>query len=131
MSAWRQTNGSHGCVISPQKVCHHLTVEQWFSRCPRRGLVPTYKHQILRLTWERIHWKYTRVCGPLIVGRGSIRSKSNSKQLILCQKTLPLPLLQHWWSGKQCATGMTVVSRYVRPIFRDAFVYETALCGCY
>jgi hypothetical protein len=29
------------------------------------------------------------------------------------------------------ATGLASVSRYVRPLFIDTFVYKTALCGCY
>jgi hypothetical protein len=41
------------------------------------------------------------------------------------------PPSQHWWSGKQCATGLAAVSRYVRPLFKDTVVYETVLCSCY
>jgi hypothetical protein len=49
MSKSRQTNGAHGCLMSPKKVRYHLKVEQLFARGARRNLVLTYKHQTLRL----------------------------------------------------------------------------------
>jgi hypothetical protein len=131
MSTSRQTNGAHGCLMPPQKVRFHLKMEQLFAGRPWIGLVLTYKHQTLHLAWARIHLRFTRAWGHLVVGRGCIWFESSSKQLRLCQKKCYPPFSQHWQSGKQCATSMTAVSRYVRLIFRDTFVYETALCGCY
>jgi hypothetical protein len=121
MSTSRQTDGAHGYLMSPQKVRYHLKVEQSFARSPRRGLMLTYKHQTLHLAWARIHLRFTRAWGPLVVGRGcslkTVTVETLSKEMLH-----PPPFSQHWRSGKQYATGMT---------FRDTFVYETALCGCY
>jgi hypothetical protein len=55
MSTSRQTNGTYGCLMSPQQVCYHLL----FARRPRRGLVLTNK-QTLRLKWARIHLRFTK-----------------------------------------------------------------------
>jgi hypothetical protein len=41
MSTSRKTNGTHECLMSRQKVCYHLKVEQLFAKLPRRGLVLT------------------------------------------------------------------------------------------
>jgi hypothetical protein len=49
MATSRQTNGSHGFLMTLQQVHYHLKVEQLFARRPRRSLVLTYKHQALRL----------------------------------------------------------------------------------
>jgi hypothetical protein len=58
MSMSRQTNGAHGCLMSPQKVRYHLNVEQLFPRHPKRGLMLTYKHQTLCLARARIHLRF-------------------------------------------------------------------------
>jgi hypothetical protein len=79
MSSSRQTNGTHGCLTSPQKVGYHLKVEQLFARRPRRCLVLTYKHQALRLAWAPIHLKFTRAWA-LVVSRGCILYESSWKQ---------------------------------------------------
>lgn len=60
-----------------------------------------------------------------------IWSESSWKHLGFVKRNYTPPFSQHWWNGKQCATGLAAVSRYVRPSFKDTFVYETALCGCY
>jgi hypothetical protein len=60
MSTSRQTNGGHGFLMSPQQVRYHLKVEQLFATLPRRGLVLTYKHPVLRLAWARIHLIFTK-----------------------------------------------------------------------
>jgi hypothetical protein len=118
----RQTIGAHGCLISSQKVNHHIKVEQLFARRPRRGLVLKYKRQTSRLVWARIHLGFTRAWGPLVVGKESILSESSSKHLRISHKKC-IPQRLATLTKKQCAICMVAVSRYVRPIFSDTFVY--------
>jgi hypothetical protein len=118
----RRVNGAHGCLMSPHQVCYHLKVEQLFGRRPRRGLVLTDNHQALRLAWARIHSRFTKASGALVVGRRCIWSESSWKHLELCQKKwYPPPFLATLMKWKAMCNRLgssqqicqTIIQRYI------------------
>jgi hypothetical protein len=132
MSTSRQTNGTHGCLMPPQKVCYHLKVICQVSK-ERFGAdlqSSDITSGMSTNTFEIYMYQSLRAFGS----RKSVHLFGIQFKTVetLSKEMLPPPLFtQHWRSGKQCATGMPAVSRYVRPIFRDTFMSETVLCGCY
>jgi hypothetical protein len=91
-------------------------VKQLFARRPRRGFVLTYKHQALRLVWARIHLRFTKPWGTLVVGRRYIWSESSWKHLGLCQKKYPPPsrnIDEVESSSQQIHVCQAIIQRYI------------------